>query len=266
MYAVHVNGVTATADDLAPLAFGGYAHYTSMQIRDRAVRGLDLHLARLRDGSAQLFGTAPEPGRLRRLLHDAIAAGPADVSLVATIFASDRDAVLSGESIEPDVLVRTGPPVTVDTGRSMRLRTVAFERFLPHLKNVATLGQTYFPRQVAGDGFDDVLFVDRHGNVSESSIWNVAFWDGTQVIWPEAAMLRGVTMSLVARGLEQIGSLQIIRPVPADALAEFTAAALMNSWTPAVAVVAVDGHEFRDDERFMSLLGEAYATQPLELL
>ena len=264
MFAVHVNGVPATTEDLAPLAFGGYAHYTSMQVRDRAIRGLDLHLVRLRDGSEELFGTRPEPGRLRGLIRIAVAAGPPDVSLVATIFASDRDAVLRGETVEPEVLVRTSSPITVHTGRSMRLRTVPFERFLPHLKNVATLGQTYFPRQAASDGIDDVLFVDRHGNVSESSIWNVAFWDGTHVIWPDAAMLRGVTMSLVALGLEQHAVSQITRPVPADTLAEFTAVALMNSWTPAARVNAIDGVAFPGDERFLALLRDAYASQPAE--
>jgi branched-subunit amino acid aminotransferase/4-amino-4-deoxychorismate lyase len=266
MFAVHLNGVPATAEDLAPLAFAGYAHYTSMQVRDRAVRGLDLHLVRLRDASAELFGIAPDPDRLRGFLRAAAAAGPPDASLVATLFSGDRDAVLRGEAVEPDVLVRTSPPVVVDAARSMRLRTVPFERVLPHLKNVATLGQTYFPRQVAVDGFDDVLFIDNHGNVSESSIWNVAFWDGTTVIWPEAAMLRGVTMSLVADGLEREGVPQLTRPVRVEQLALFTALALMNSWTPAVRVTAVDGMVFPGDERFVTVLNSAFASQPADPL
>ena len=43
-YAVQRNGRTATAEELAPLAFAGYAHFTAMQVRGRRVRGLDLHL------------------------------------------------------------------------------------------------------------------------------------------------------------------------------------------------------------------------------
>lgn len=264
MFAVHVNGVPATAEDLAPLAFAGYAHYTSMQVRAGRVRGLGLHLARLRDASAQLFGTEPDPDRLRGLFRTAVAAGPPDISLVATVFASDREAVLRGETVDPDVLVRTSAPVMMDEERSVRLRTVPFERLLPQLKNVATLGQTYFPRQVAAAGFDDVLFVDRRGHISESSIWNVAFWDGTHVIWPDAAILRGITMSLVADGLARAGVPQVTRPVPVDQATGFTAAALMNSWTPAVPVAAVDGLGFRGDERFVSMLRDAYASQPAE--
>jgi hypothetical protein len=67
--AVQINGEPATAEDLAPLAFAGYGHYTSMQVRERAVRGLDLHLERLRRGSVELFGAAADPARLRRCLR-----------------------------------------------------------------------------------------------------------------------------------------------------------------------------------------------------
>ena len=49
-----------------------------------------------------------------------------------------------------------------------------------------------------------------------------------------------------------------------EALADFTAAVLMNSWTPAVPVAAIDGLGFRGDERFVTLLRDAYATQSPE--
>jgi hypothetical protein len=47
-YVIQRNGKTATREALAPLAFAGHAHFTAMQVRDGRVRGLDLHLARLR--------------------------------------------------------------------------------------------------------------------------------------------------------------------------------------------------------------------------
>ncbi|EWC62784.1 Aminodeoxychorismate lyase [Actinokineospora spheciospongiae] len=50
------NGRLAEAADLAPLAFAGFAHFTAMQVHDRRVRGLDLHLTRLREASDELFG------------------------------------------------------------------------------------------------------------------------------------------------------------------------------------------------------------------
>ena len=55
-FVVHRNGRSATAGELGPLAFAGYAHFTALQVRGGKVRGLDLHLQRLRSASLELFG------------------------------------------------------------------------------------------------------------------------------------------------------------------------------------------------------------------
>ena len=57
-FVVQLDGQPASGADLAPLAFAGYAHFTAMQVRGRQVRGLDLHLGRLRAASQTLFGQA----------------------------------------------------------------------------------------------------------------------------------------------------------------------------------------------------------------
>ncbi len=38
-FVVHRNGRAATAEELAPLAFSGYAHFTALQVRGGRVRG-----------------------------------------------------------------------------------------------------------------------------------------------------------------------------------------------------------------------------------
>ncbi|KPC69042.1 branched-chain amino acid aminotransferase, partial [Streptomyces sp. NRRL WC-3753] len=75
-FAVHRNGQAATTDDLAPLAFAGYAHFTAMQVRGGRVRGLDLHLERLRSASLELFGRAVPDDQVRAYLRTALEAGP----------------------------------------------------------------------------------------------------------------------------------------------------------------------------------------------
>lgn len=68
----HLNGRPATAEDLAPLAFAGFAHFTAMQVRDGAVRGLDLHLRRLRHASDELFGQHLADAQVRGHLRTAL--------------------------------------------------------------------------------------------------------------------------------------------------------------------------------------------------
>ncbi|MGW5443454.1 hypothetical protein [Streptomyces asiaticus] len=53
---IEINGSPATADTLRLPALTSYGHFTAMQIRDARVRGLDLHLERLRSATRELFG------------------------------------------------------------------------------------------------------------------------------------------------------------------------------------------------------------------
>src|SRR3546814_3650403 len=57
------NGRRAEAADLVALAMRNHGHFTTMQVRDGAVRGLDLHLARLREATAELFDVAFDDAR-----------------------------------------------------------------------------------------------------------------------------------------------------------------------------------------------------------
>ncbi|MGI5205280.1 aminotransferase class IV family protein [Spirillospora sp. CA-108201] len=262
VHAVRRNGRPATADDLAPLAFAGYAHFTAMQVRGGKARGLDLHLERLRFASTELFGKASPDERVRSYLRAALEAGPADVSLTATVFASPGEFTAGGEPAEPEVLVRTGPPASGPAG-PLRLATVGYDRFLPEVKHVGEVAKTHLMRRAVQDGFDDAAFVDRRGRLSEATIWNLAFWDGDAVVWPEAEMLVGTTMGIVRRQLDRLGVPQRVRQVtPAD-LPGLAGAVVMNSWTPGVAVHQIGSTPVPDAPRFLNLLHQAYEADPL---
>ncbi|MEU9017514.1 aminotransferase class IV family protein [Actinomadura sp. NPDC048394] len=257
----HRNGHPATAGELAPLAFAGYAHFTAMQVRGGRVRGLDLHLERLRSASAELFGRAVPDDRVRSFLRTALEAGPADVSLTATMYAAPGGSA-PGEDAEPDVLVRTRPPATGPEG-PLALATVEYERVLPAVKHVGEVAKTYFMRRAIRDGFDDAAFVDRRGRLTEATIWNLAFWDGDAVVWPDAPMLVGTTMGIVRRRLERMGVPQRVQEVtPAD-VPSLSGAVVMNSWTPGIAVHRIGPAPVPEAPRFVDLLHQAYEAEPL---
>lgn len=258
-----INGRPATADDLSDLAFAGYGHFTSMQIRDYRVRGLDLHLERLRQSSIELFGQEVGDERVRAYLRHVVRPGPGDLSVQINVFSSDGDATLAGRPVQPDVLIRTGPPVEVE-GAPIRATTARFERFLPHIKNVATMGLTSHWREAKRAGFDDVLFVDGEGFIAEGSIWNVVFLDGDGLVWPDAPALPGITMQLVQAGLPRLHLPFQARPVHVSELSSFQAAALMNSWTPAQPLSSVDDVVFPDHRELVETLRRAYLVNPLQ--
>lgn len=261
-FVVHRNGQAATADDLAPLAFAGYAHFTAMQVRGGQIRGLDLHLERLRAASLRLFGRASPDDRVRSYLRAAVEAGPADVSLTATVYSPAGEIRAAADDVEPEVLVRTGLPAFGPKG-PLSLATVDYERVLPAIKHVGEVAKTYFLRQAVQQGFDDAAFADRRGRLSEATIWNLAFWDGASVVWPKADVLGGITMSIVRRQLDHLGVSQRVQEVtPAD-LPGLTGAVVMNSWTPGVAVRRIGAVLVPEAPSFLERLHRAYQAEPL---
>ena len=256
------NGQAATNVDLSPLAFAGYAHFTAMQVRGGRVRGLDLHLARLRNASVQMFGQAVPDALLRDYLRTAIAAGPSDLSLMATAYSPAGEFTVAGADVVPEVLVRTAPASNGPAGL-LSLAVFEHERLLPEMKHVGEIAKTWFLRQAVEQGFDDAAFLDREGRLSEGSIWNLAFWDGDAVVWPQAAMLIGTTMGVVQRQLAVRGVAQRVQPVKLQDLSAMAGAVVMNSWTPGVAVHRIGDVALPEAPAFMAMLHRAYQAEPL---
>lgn len=256
------NGVDASRGQLSSLAFSGYAHFSAMQVRDRKVRGLDLHLRRLRVASDRLFGRALSDDDIRSYLRKAIADSPADASLMVTVYPPKGEYTTAVSDVDPEVFVQTGPPSDGPRG-PLRLAAVEHELFLPEVKLVGEAAKTFHLRAAVARGFDDAAFLDRHGRFSEATIWNLAFWDGTSIVWPRAEVLLGTTMSILRRQLERLDVPQTVREVrPAD-LPGMAGAVVMNSWTPAVPVRQLGEVPLPEAPVFVEQLRRAYAAEPL---
>ncbi|MCE7005452.1 aminotransferase class IV family protein [Kibdelosporangium philippinense] len=253
---VQRNGHPATSDDLAPLAFAGYAHFSAMQVRGGQIRGLDLHLERLRDSSHVMYGKALPDEVVLANLRAAIDA--ADASLSAFVFQSVGEFTAVDRELE--MLVRTGPPSAGPKG-PLALTTVEHERALPAVKHVGEVSKTLYMREAVKQGFDDAAFVDRHGRLSEATIWNLAFWDGSAVVWPEADILVGITMKIVRRQLERLGVPQRVQAV--TDVSTLDGAVVMNSWTPGVVVNRIGDVSLPVSDSFLRLLHQAYDNEPL---
>lgn len=261
-FCVQRNARDATAEDLIPLAFAGYAHFTALQVRSGGVRGLDLHLNRLRSASQSMFGQALLDETVRNAIRAGISASPSDCSLLATMYSSTGEFTAEATGKPPEILVRTMAPSS-GPGGPLSLAVFEYERILPEIKHVGEVAKTWFMRQAAAQGFDDAAFVDRHGRFSEASIWNLVFWDGHAVVWPEAAMLRGTSMGIVMRQLERLGIPQRHQIVTQHTLSQFEGAAVMNSWTPGIAVRKLGAAVIPSAPDFIALLHKAYGAEPL---
>lgn len=253
-----VNGAPATLEDLTHIALVNYGAYTSFRVEQGRVRGLDLHLARLGEEAVELFGEPVDQAHLRQLLRTAVS-DRETCWLRVSLFSphiSPRNPDWEGQ---PQVLIAASasPPPLADR---LRLQVQTYSRERPHLKHVGTFGLIRARREARAVGFDDALFADEQGRISEGTLWNIGFISGNEVIWPQAPMLAGVAQALVRRGLAFLGFTDRTAMINVDDLRNFDGAFICNSATPACVVSVIGDHSFNGQFSLIDRLEAAWAS------
>lgn len=258
--AILVDGAAVTEAELTYLALVNYGAYTSFQVEDGGVRGLDLHLARLEASAVALFGESPGEPRLRQRMRQAVA-DRGDSWLRVSLFSPEirhRDASWHGC---PRVMTAVSPPPP-PLGEARRVQPINYGREAAHLKHTAGFGLMRARRDAAAAGFDDALFADADGLISEGTLWNIGFIRGETVVWPRAPMLAGVTQALIGRGLASVGLDAVCEPVRLTDLGGFEGAFLCNSATPACAITAIGNVVMAEAGATIARLQQAWRSNP----
>ncbi|WP_436500729.1 aminotransferase class IV [Actinokineospora sp. HUAS TT18] len=240
-----------------------YGHYTAMRVEQGRVRGLARHLERLDRDAWVVFGTGLAEDVVRAEIRRAVDGHAEAVCAKATVFAPGFDRRAPEADVEPRVEV-TVSALPGDDGPPLRVRTAGYQRDLPTIKHVGTFGATYHRRLARKAGFDDVLFVNPDGEVSEGATWNICFLDGDTVVFPSALALPGVAQGLIQHGLTRAGLAYDVRPVSAADLSGFTAAFATNALRPVRPITTVDDVEFKVDADAVARLRRCHDSIPEE--
>jgi branched-subunit amino acid aminotransferase/4-amino-4-deoxychorismate lyase len=252
---IEVDGHAATAADLWFPAVVNYGHLTVIQVRGGGTRGLGLHLVRLDEATRELYGTGLDGDRVRGFIRHALGDDLRDASVRVSVFRPEP-------SREPSVMVVVRPPSDMP-GTPQRLRSVAYQRPLAHVKHLGSFGQLHAGLTAERDGFDDALLTGPGGVVSEGAITNVGCYDGSGVTWPDAPALHGITMQLLERRLAAEGLPSRRAPVHLADLPSFATVFVCNS-SGIAAVERVDDVALPVDAGFMKLVRRAYESVPWE--
>jgi branched-subunit amino acid aminotransferase/4-amino-4-deoxychorismate lyase len=250
-----IDGKPATVKALLPVATSNYGHISIMQVRDQKVRGLNHHLRRLGEANIALFGRYLDLDRVADFI-----AGAVEIEPHATL----RVNVFAGEAAE-HVMVTASPPVEHDPTPA-RFSLVPFERDAPELKHVGGFGLYRRQRDAIAEGYDGAVFVNRLGEISEATIWNIGFYDGDAVIWPAAHHLRGITQILISEGLAVLGIPVRHQNIRADMLGRYESGFITNSSTFGRPLMAVGTHSFALNTELDELLLRAYEQTYFELI
>ena len=263
-YRIELNGVAARIEDLRHLVQTNYGHFSAMQVDAGGIRGLDLHLDRIEQATRELFGAAVDRGFVRACLRAAIGSREQPLSLRVNVFSRALNRERLAEAVPADVLVTTGPP-SARSGAPLRVKSFRYARELPHIKHVGTFPLFYHRRAAQAAGYDDAIFVDERGCISEGSIWTVGFFDGAGIVWPQAPQLAGVSMQLLQAGLAAAGgAASCVRAVPLEEAARFRCAFFTNASTPVRLLASIDAVSFVPDRELEQRLLAAHDANVLQ--
>ncbi|MHB8448329.1 MAG: aminotransferase class IV family protein [Rudaea sp.] len=259
---IELNGAPVVVDDLRHLVQTNYGHFTVMRVEDGCVRGLDLHLDRLQASTRELFGSELDRERVRGSLRHVMSGATGAWSVRVNVFARGLDRERMDKTVDTDVLIAANP-APVPATQALRVKSFVYAREAPWIKHVGTFGLFHHRRLARQAGYDDALFADASGRISEGSIWNIGFIDRDgAVVWPDAPQLDGVGMQLLKVGLANRGANMCVRPVFLGELAAFRAAFLTNSSVPVRALAVIDDCRFDVDAEIAQRLLTAYRSNP----
>jgi branched-subunit amino acid aminotransferase/4-amino-4-deoxychorismate lyase len=180
------------------------------------------------------------------------------VTIRSTIFDPAVDLGFPAGARQPQILVTRRPAATLPLG-PMTVQSTPFVRDAPEIKSVGLFGALRQRRLAQLNGYDDALFIDDSGNVSEGGTWNVGFFDGEQVIWPQARCLPGITMLLLRQYARQsTPEVHQVMPVSGPAAASMAAAFATNSAIGVRAITRIDDVTFPAEHEVLEDLRAAY--------
>ncbi|WP_406278767.1 aminotransferase class IV family protein [Embleya sp. NBC_00896] len=253
---MEINGAPAHPEDLAALALSNIGHFTSMRVEDGRVRGLGLHLDRLVRDCRTVFDAHLDPARVLTLVRRAAADRAGAFVVRVTVFDPAIGLADVTAPATPHILVTTRPagPTTLPP---LHVLPVTYSRDLPEVKHVGLFGQLHQRRLAILAGYDDALFVEPDGRISEGGTWNIAFVVGNRVHRPDGPSLRGVTAELLRAG--RPGS---TGPLRIDELAAVQGAFATNTAIGVRPIGAIGEHELPTDHPLLAELAETYRAIP----
>ncbi|GGJ01570.1 hypothetical protein GCM10011581_43460 [Saccharopolyspora subtropica] len=259
---MELNGAPATIDQIKALALTNYGHFTSMLVEENRVRGLSLHMERLARDCQHLFGVELDTDRVRRYVLQALHGSVQPTVARVTVYDPAIDLGTVGSDAEPSVLVTTRPAAQAQP-EPWRLQAVSYRRDEPAVKHVGLFGAMMHRRSAQREGFDDVLFLNPDGTISEIATSNIGFVRDGEIVWPRSEFLVGVTMTLLRQALDEPVTTE---PLTLSDLPHMDAAFATNAATGIRPVRSVDGTEWPVDHKVFGDLRELYAEIPPEHL
>ncbi len=251
--------LTRTNDEGVP----DYGHFTTVRVEPDGVRGWSLHEKRLVDDSRAMFDTEVDLAAVCVALTTALEVTARPVTARIAVTAEDFDLTRPGGTrFRVDVNCRASPAAASDALGPVALLPLLHRRALSEVKHLSNAPEFVQRRRAQGAGFDDAVFVDADGLLSEGPTSALAFMSGAALVLPEAPALPSVTLRLLAEAAPSVGVDVVREEVRLGGLDRFDACFDVSAAMGLRRVSSIGDIEFRVDHRPVQELSDAYRALP----
>lgn len=250
-----IDGSPVSTRDLESLALTNFGHFTSFRVENGQVRGLQMHLGRLRRDARLVFGVQLDVAQVREYMREAVAGRTGDLFMRVTVFDPRLGLAGMGGDAQPQILVSVRAAGT-GNANPLKAKTFPFTRDTAAVKHIGLFSQFHYRRQAILAGFDDAIFVERDARVSEGATWNLGFVTKSgDIVWPDAPVLPGVTMLLLQRALPTMHT----APVSLGSIHTMRAAFATNAGFGVRPISRIDAFEYPTDDSAITTMQRVYA-------
>ncbi|MBI1363102.1 MAG: hypothetical protein GC134_03880 [Proteobacteria bacterium] len=177
---------------------------------------------------------------------------------------------ITATSCDPQLIVLNQPftPFSADYPyheryykEGLKLASLHAERPLAAAKTTSYIQATAASSEHLADGMDDILYINSHGCVTESSRSNIFFTRGAHIITPAHGMLDGITRRVVLDILTELNIPAEVRDVPLTELPKMDGGFTTASTTEIVPVQSVDTIRWQADNALIQRIRTAFAAR-----
>lgn len=250
MFVQELNGNPIKLGDLKTLSFIIYGHFTSMQVRNRRIKGFDLHLQRLQNSTSNLFNIDLNLNKVRNYLKQVVdKQSKSGFSVRINIFTTNLNFIDVGRS-DIQILITLTDAVDLEFS-AFSVKTMNYNRILPQIKSYA-IGTGILAHKGVGliQGYDDVLYLNKHKNILEGTTWNIGFYDGKKIILPSSPALPGITLKLFKKQLSEHWQI-VERKINLKEIEDFKSAFALNSIMFGKPINKIDNMVYKADKLFI---------------
>lgn len=269
---VLANGKFVRSDNvLSPMTMYGYGAYTAFKYSPDGILNLNDHLRRLEYNCKQLgFPYASDKTVINAIKKtlEKNACLDKEVSVRVTVYPREVNwnNLLELEKKPCEIMVQILD--SCELPKDYKIKSVKLTRHLPDMKTVDRVVNVKAKLEALKSGYNDGMFVNDDGHVTEGTTWNIFFVKDFKVYTPATTdgLLKGTTRTMIANMCKKLNLRLVEEPVPLNSIGNFDSAFITNALIGIKPINKIDNSKYDVNNKVIKELQDEFSKLPLTKL